>query len=81
MSEAMAVKVQWPDGSTNQGTPKEILEQVRAVQWSAHTPLGFRLQLAKRARAWSNQHVSVFGSARVFIQRLAKAGMLKIEEN
>lgn len=75
------MKVQWPDGSINQGTPAQILEQVRQEQWSSHSPMGFRLQLAKRARAWSGTHVPVVGSAKQFVQRLAKAGMLKIEED
>jgi len=70
----------WTDNSITTGeTYKELEEAIRASQWSTFkTRLGFRRAIVRRARVWSDVHVSVLGTSRQFIGALARTDSFMI---
>lgn len=77
----MTWRVFWPDGTmTEAPTAREVLEDIRAQQWRGYSALGFRRQLARRARVWSGTRVRPWASAATFLQDLERAKMLQILE-
>lgn len=77
------IKLRWPDGEFTQGeTWGEILDALRLAQWRRLGRLGFRVEMARRARSWGGKGVptliTLFGSAAAFGRALAVTGLYSI---
>lgn len=81
MTTTTTWRVRWPDGSVVEAaTACQLLDDVRAQQWRGYSALGFRRQLARRARVWSGTRVRPWASAAAFLHDLEAAKMLQILE-
>lgn len=70
--------VRWPDGSVHDGTPSQILDEVKSQQWRNYSRFGFRRALAHRARVWSGARVRTWGTSEQFLRDLEHAKMLEV---
>lgn len=77
-----AWRISFPDGSSIGGsTAASVLKIWRERQWHDATAATWRQELAKRAYVWSDSIVDPSASASDFLQQLADAGILRIDES
>lgn len=77
----MTVRAIWPDGHMDEApTYRELETAIREEQWHTYSRLGFRREMAKRAKVWSGVRIRWTGRAWSFLRELERAGLLRLEE-
>jgi hypothetical protein len=81
MMVAVAIVVEWPDGSVTRGvTPDDVLAKIGRAQWEPVDPQRAAQVLTDRAWAWSGAAIDDTLPVEALLRELADAGMFRIVE-